>query len=555
MKRIKSILGMLALCLGIVFFLPFLTEDVHAANVTMAIDSRGQWRCYQGGRVLYNYTGMACNEYGWWYFENGNLNPTYTGMACNEYGWFYYRNGNVDFNYTGMAYNDYGWWYYYNGGLVWNYTGPACNEYGWWAFRDGHIDFSFNGMMLNDYGWWYFRNGAIDLNYTGMACNEYGWWYFQNGVLNPTYTGMACNENGWFYYRNGNVDFSYTGMAYNEYGWWYFRDGWLDTSWSGIAQNEYGYWYYTNGNINFGYTGTINYKGKIYNVVNGCATLGGNAKSVDSRILNSSATNYAQKYDLSAFDTTMLPSTKVYSRMRTLNISLDTVADAYTNKNNADAAVENALSGLPTERVYYTGSTVGDLAMGGLNDFLLANQGKIVTLTSDVYIQGGNNTGDTIMIPSNTILDGAGHSLVLTGTAPHLGIVFYYIENYTDFHVSENAGVINLNSDVPYTTNTVNLFGADKILIDNCNFNNCQGTTIVAETNTMSWANNDDSLFVKISNNTITNARGDGIAINGNPSFIKVYGNNVSNIAGRAGILVKCYAGDNPLPVESEEFE
>ncbi len=550
MKKVKKLIGYVLVLTIFMATLFAAKVDVYAANGEMRYVN-GQWKYYENGRLVPNYTGMAWNEYGWWYFENGDLNPNYTGMACNENGWFYYQNGNVDFSYTGMACNEYGWWYFYNGGIVFDYTGPACNEYGWWAFKDGRIDYSFTGMLLNEYGWWYFRNGAIDLQYTGMACNDYGWWYFENGMLNPNYNGMACNENGWFYYRNGNVDFSYTGMACNEYGWWYFRDGWLDMSWTGIAQNEYGYWYYRNGNIAYDYSGTINYEGATYTVTNGHAEKESAARDVDSDIINPDASDYAQKYNLMAFDTKKLSQTRVYSRMQKLGVSLSGMTNASANKAAADSAIESALSGLPTETVEFNGNTVGDLATGGLNDFLLENQGKVVVLNNDIYIRGGNNTGDTIMIPSNTILDGNGHSLILDGNAPDIGIVFYYITDYVNFNTSSNSGVRNLNSNVPYNTNCVNLFGAQKILIENCSFNNSMGAAIAAETCNQSWYNGDPK-YVLIKNNTITNCGGDGIAINGDPSYVKVAGNQVSDIAGRAGIMIKCYLGHDPRPVENQ---
>jgi hypothetical protein len=264
---------------------------VSSSTNGMYLASDGNWRYYRNGKIDWDYTGMACNEYGWWYFNNGSLDWNYTGMACNEYGWWYYQNGNLDWNYTGMACNEYGWWYYQNGNLDWNYTGMACNEYGWWYYQNGNLDRNYTGMACNEYGWWYYQNGNLDWNYTGMACNEYGWWYFNNGSLDWNYTGMACNEKGWWYYQNGQLDWGYTGMALNEYGWWYYQngnldwnytgmacnengwwyyqDGRLDWNYTGIGYNEYGGWYYQNGNINFDYTGNVDINGTSYYIVEG----------------------------------------------------------------------------------------------------------------------------------------------------------------------------------------------------------------------------------------------------------------------------------------------
>ena len=76
------------------------------------------WRYLKNGRIDFEYTGMACNEYGWWYFTKGDVDLNYTGMACNEYGWWYYSNGRLDLNYTGKAYNQYGEWQFCNGQIM-----------------------------------------------------------------------------------------------------------------------------------------------------------------------------------------------------------------------------------------------------------------------------------------------------------------------------------------------------------------------------------------------------------------------------------------------------
>ena len=53
------------------------------------------------------YTGMALNEYGWWYFNDGILDLKYTGVGENEYGLWYYRKGIIRYDYNGTAvYND-----------------------------------------------------------------------------------------------------------------------------------------------------------------------------------------------------------------------------------------------------------------------------------------------------------------------------------------------------------------------------------------------------------------------------------------------------------------
>ena len=74
-----------------------------------------EWVCYTAGQRDNSYTGMAVNEYGWWYMTNGALDWNYTGLALNEYGWWYIRNGALDLTYNGPADNQYGTWNVVNG--------------------------------------------------------------------------------------------------------------------------------------------------------------------------------------------------------------------------------------------------------------------------------------------------------------------------------------------------------------------------------------------------------------------------------------------------------
>ena len=163
------------------------------------------WVVVEDDVIQADYTGMASNEYGWWYFNDGALDLSYTGMASNEYGWWYMTNGALDLSYTGMASNEYGWWYMTNGALDLSYTGMALNEYGWWYMTNGALDLSYTGMALNEYGWWYFNNGLLDLNYTGIASNEYGSWYYRNGNIAYDYSGTVADNGKTYTVQNGFV--------------------------------------------------------------------------------------------------------------------------------------------------------------------------------------------------------------------------------------------------------------------------------------------------------------------------------------------------------------
>ena len=185
--------------------------------------------------------------------------------------WNVYKNGSIDTSYTGLAENEYGWWYVTNGTIDWNYTGMAQNIYGWWYVTNGAIDWNYVGMAQNEYGWWYISNGTVDWNYVGMAENIYGWWYITNGTVDWNFQGMAQNIYGWWYMTGGAVDWNYVGMAQNDYGWWYISNGTVDWNYVGMAENIYGWWYITNGTVDWNYNGTVSHNGVNYTVVNGYA--------------------------------------------------------------------------------------------------------------------------------------------------------------------------------------------------------------------------------------------------------------------------------------------
>ena len=230
-----------------------------------------EWVCYTGGQRDNSYTGMAVNEYGWWYLTDGEIDWDYTGMACNEYGWWYMNNGALDLSYTGIADVNGEPWYVVNGTIDFSYNGMVNASGSWWYLNQNKVDTDFTGLALNEYGWWYMNAGEIDFSYTGLGYNEYGWWYVDNGTVDLSYTGMAQLGYDWWYVSNGTIDFTYNGMAANEYGWWYVSSGGVDGTFTGVASNSYGSWYFENGTINYNYDGEYTYVGITYIVKNGLA--------------------------------------------------------------------------------------------------------------------------------------------------------------------------------------------------------------------------------------------------------------------------------------------
>ena len=188
-------------------------EDAKPAD-GLGMDKDGNWFYYKDGKVDTAYTGLAVNEYGWWYVEAGQINFNVTGLVNDStYGWWYVENSQINFNYTGLVQNAYGWWYVENGAVNFNATGLAQNEYGWWYVENGQVNFNYTGLVANEYGWWYVEGGKINFNYTGLAANEYGWWRVEGGKINFNYTGLALNEYGWWYVEGGKINFNYNGYA------------------------------------------------------------------------------------------------------------------------------------------------------------------------------------------------------------------------------------------------------------------------------------------------------------------------------------------------------
>ena len=52
---------------------------------------------------------VEANPYGWWKLNGGKVDFDYTGLAANEYGWWYIHEGMVDFDHFGLEQNEYGW--------------------------------------------------------------------------------------------------------------------------------------------------------------------------------------------------------------------------------------------------------------------------------------------------------------------------------------------------------------------------------------------------------------------------------------------------------------
>ena len=110
-------------------------------------------------------TGLVQDTDGRWVYKvNDKIDTTYTGLASNEYGWWYCRGGKVQFDDNGVI------------------EGTVNGTYGWWKVVNSQVIFD-NDVCANASGWWKITNGKVDFDYTGLAQNAGGWWYIHNGAV------------------------------------------------------------------------------------------------------------------------------------------------------------------------------------------------------------------------------------------------------------------------------------------------------------------------------------------------------------------------------------
>ena len=82
-KMIKA--GIFATALGGCVIAKGNIQDVHAEAYKLRLNSNNEWQYYgYDNQVDTDYTGLALNEYGWWYVENGVINTEYRGLAGKE---------------------------------------------------------------------------------------------------------------------------------------------------------------------------------------------------------------------------------------------------------------------------------------------------------------------------------------------------------------------------------------------------------------------------------------------------------------------------------------
>ena len=273
------------------------------------------------------------------------------------------------------------------------------------------------------------------------------------------------------------------------------------------------------------------------------ASISSSSQSLSVSDRNDAVTDYSKKYDLSALKSTdSLSGIQVVSRLNALGLKRSDLMNPEAVMDTVESSVNSAVRGLPTKTVQYTGNDVDDL-----NQFLQDNAGKVVQLTKDIEVyKNTNGAFGIIMVPSNTILDGNGHSLVMKAgytEAPDNGVVLYVYKN--GVIPSKNCGVKNLTTSIPYV-NSINVFGAENIILENNTLSNAAKCGILMS--------DEHGLTTNgiIRNNTVNNAGDVGIAVYGNHSKLLIENNSVSGAKGFAGIAVSCLQHGQQIRVDSE---
>lgn len=276
-----------------------------------------------------------------------------------------------------------------------------------------------------------------------------------------------------------------------------------------------------------------------------------NAQIISITDASSIITDYSLRYDLSALNQlTGYDQNKyqIIERIADVQLtSLTNITDPIHESAVIKQNVEEALL-LPTNSVKFTGTTVREL-----NLFMKDNTNKIINLTNDVevFIDSGKNEDGLIVIPSNTVLDGNGYSLVLKDGSeiPDFGVSFYAFGGSAE-NVSTNCGVINLRSDIAYTFNTITVAGADNILIEGNKFYNANMNAIRINSKERKEAYN-CSENVIIRGNTLGTTGQDTIGIYGNNKGILIENNTVTN-SGEYGVMLSCLTDGKQTPVRDE---
>jgi len=291
--------------------------------------------------------------------------------------------------------------------------------------------------------------------------------------------------------------------------------------------------------------------GKYLTAEGGAAS---SSQALELKDASASVTSYAQRYDLSTMDnltTEKYSVVRVIRRMKALGLNRDELLDPIPQMNRIETEVANALNGLPTEVVEFTGNTVKDL-----NEFMQDNVGKIVRLTQDIQVKqvplGPNTTNKDIgeiRIPSNVILDGAGYSLkqaCADDELPTVGVVFRYNDMKDGYQekVSDHCGVWNLTASIPYTGCTLETNGADYFSIKGNNFSNAEISGILIS---KSFG---ETKYGVISGNTLS-AKQDALGVHGEAHMLVIEGNTVKD-AGHYGVMISYLDAHELVPVEQE---
>lgn len=157
----------------------------------LLLSDDGEYHFYADDEIMWDYSGLAIKNDGWWLIKNSNIDTSYTGWYFNGSQWVYIMAGHFADWYTGMVPFEQTYMYIEAGVLQDTYCGAQM----------------FNGRRIA------VTNGVMDNEYTGLYVDDSACWLFVDGDVAYEYTGIYDNGSGLWYIRDGKIDFEYSGIV------------------------------------------------------------------------------------------------------------------------------------------------------------------------------------------------------------------------------------------------------------------------------------------------------------------------------------------------------
>ena len=252
-------------------------------EVTIQIDKRPYRRLMQDSAGKY------------YYYVDYKLDTEYEGVIISDYGTYYYiKDGTVATDINGLHFVTEGYKVRMSDEKVFSNT--------FFFFRNGRVDEEFEGLTEYDGAKFYVKDGEVVTNMNGLylvsgtddtTTTDDKFYFFSQGQIQSEYKGLALYDNEWFYLENGYLDTNTNGIVEHDGGkfivavgriakeanglwqdpkdkkWYFASNGQIQTQHTGVAGYDGKLFYIIKGELATDYKGTIEYKGVVYEVING----------------------------------------------------------------------------------------------------------------------------------------------------------------------------------------------------------------------------------------------------------------------------------------------